>query len=1141
MANPAGDHAAAATVAGSMTLPEILSEWARQRPDAVAFDFVGSELTVHDRVSFQELEGSAKRVAAFLQSSVRPGDRVLLLLPPGIEYIDVFLGCLYAGVVAVPLYPPRPGASGERISSVLGSCRPSLVLTMDATVKLLRDMPSFTGPNALVVQTIDNVLAAEHGPFREFSLTGTDLAFLQYTSGSTGQPKGVMVSHRNLVENEKAIAAGFGIQDGDVVLSWLPLYHDMGLIGTTLLPLFLGLRTVLLNTFEFIHDPLGWPLAVARFGATCSGGPHFAYQLLVNRYDADRLAGVDLGKWRIAFNGAEPVHHPTLEEFAVRYGRHGFNRDAFYPCYGLAESTLFVSGGRRPGTGYQAGAFDRRAIEQGWLRPAACTTESMVLVSSGAPCDGTSVVIRNEAGEPLAEGAVGEICVQGPSVAQGYWDDPAATAETFRAQIHGRGGTFLRTGDLGALQDGQLYVVGRTKDLIIVAGRNFYPPDLAAAGSRVDADLRHGGATAFELPGSDPAVVLVLELERGAVARLEADPDAVSTLGEAVRREVAVECELDLAEVVFVRPGSIPRTSSGKIRTGETRARFLQGELMVVGRFRPGQPLHSGPVGQQALPPVAGTKQRSAAVRAVLEQAVSQRTGRTLDRADLDRPLAALGMDSLMLVTLRGAVERRLGHEVDAMLFFGDRSINDVADAVGAAPAHQTAPAPAAPSSGSQVVPASAGQVQQQFYAELFPNDTANNLPWALRFATRLDEQRLRAVVTAIVARHPALRTTLGPLGSNTQIVHQWLEPEWQVLEVESEDPAQVRQFFTEVTYRAFDLTRGPLVRVAAVLAPNTTMLLIACHHAVVDYWSLEILMADLVTGIGSGDLPVAVEPDATAAGWAQEQARRWAATSAHDRVAALAARWRPLRNEVLFPAPHRATRRNAAGTVDFEVGGAAVRALYERSSNRGCTPFVTVTAAYLSALHHVTGRRRIVIGTPHHGRPDWRFTRTVGYFVNLLPLLGEFGDGERIDALEERTWHELRRTLGSAEVPFPRLIKALAPDRHEQNPLFQATLTFQQSADGRFKEGFAIPWSGCTQTVAGLQLASLDVPPHDVAFALSLYGARDGERMVFRLAYQRDLLNEAVARQVCEEFTASLTELLATPASRLAALKTAP
>lgn len=330
----------------------------------MAYTFVGTGLEVEQHVTFRELEDSSLRIAAALQSTARRGDRILLLFPPGLDYLVAFLGCLYAGVVAVPLYLPRPGAKLDRIEAVIQSCRPTHALTTAALAEHLADLPKPEGSEDLRTHLIETLAATDRATYRPVGTDGEELAFLQYTSGSTGAPKGVMVSHRNLAENEEAIADGFGVRSGDVILSWLPLYHDMGLIGAALLPLYMGLRSVLLNTFAFVYDPMIWPLAIARFGATCSGGPNFAYQLLVDRYDADRLAGVDLSGWRIAFNGAEPVVERTLRDFSTVYGAHGFDPGAVYPCYGLAEATLFVSGAE-PTAGYRAHVFDRRTVEQG--------------------------------------------------------------------------------------------------------------------------------------------------------------------------------------------------------------------------------------------------------------------------------------------------------------------------------------------------------------------------------------------------------------------------------------------------------------------------------------------------------------------------------------------------------------------------------------------------------------------------------------------------------------------------------------------------------------------------------------------------------------------------------------------------------
>jgi acyl-CoA synthetase (AMP-forming)/AMP-acid ligase II len=1118
------------------TLPAALSHWAAVRPDDVAYVFASSQEGPDHTVGYRELEQSALGVAAFLQKTARPGDRVLLLLPPGLDYLTAFLGCLYAGTVAVPLYPPRPGAKLDRIEAVVRDCRPAHALSTGALLEHLQDLPRTAGARGLRLHAVEGIGEAGPGVYEPVALDGGDLAFLQYTSGSTGQPKGVMVGHGNLVDNERAITEGFGVRSDDVILSWLPLYHDMGLIGTALLPLYVGVKAVLLDTFAFIHDPLIWPEAVSRYAATCSGGPNFAYQLLADRYDAQRLAGIDLGSWHVAFNGAEPVIPATLESFAALYGRHGFDRGALYPCYGLAEATLFVSGAERMG-GYRSLAASRRAIEGGRLEEAAPAEDGdrLPVVACGRAAARTEIVIRSADGHALPDGEVGEICVRGPGVAGGYWEQPEASEETFRARVTGREGTFLRTGDLGALRDGQLYPVGRSKDLIIVAGRNFYPHDIENLASSVSGDLRRGCAAAFQPDAAGPRVVLVVEAARSAASRLRADATAVRELGAAVRRRVGAECGLDVADVVFVFPGSLPKTSSGKIRRAETRQRFLDGRLRLIGEARAPYP---GPeqTGPDVVPPdPADRSLRPEAVRGALARLVAAHAGTELAAEDFALPLAALGLDSLKLVALRGGIERQSGRRLDTSLFFGDRSLDDVVEALVGAPAApepgpgETAGDPGAlPDPGSY--PATEGQVQFQFRHELLPEDTAHNLPVALRVGRRLEPDRIRDAVAAVIGRHAALRSTLGEPGTGTQVLHEpgALPLDFTHWETATDDESEALGLLRSVAHRRFDLTGGPLVRTAAVLSPGSTVLLLTAHHAVVDYWSLRIVLAELLSALLDVRLP-APGPAPGAVDWCRHQARTQETPSARERTARAAEKWRPLREHLLFPSDGPAPRRRTpAGVVDFALDADLTHRVYADAKAHGHTPFVLLAAAYLRALHEVTGQERIVVGTPYHNRDDWRFAGTVGYLVNMVPLLGDFRDVTDPADLRSRTWREVRGSLENADVPFFRLVKALEPPRHGQNPLFQATLTFQQSADGLLDDGFSIPWSGSRQVLGGTEVRAFDIPPRDTAFAVGLYGARDGDRLVFRLEHQEHLVPARAAGLLRDAFRTALAALVA-------------
>ncbi|WBB53623.1 AMP-binding protein [Verrucosispora sp. WMMD573] len=1118
------------------SIPAALSHWAQQRPDAVAFTFLQAG-GASEQVTYAQLEENALRVALSLRESTRPGDRVLLILPPGLDFLTAFLGCLYGGVVAVPLYPPRPGARLDRIESVVRSCQPGHAVTTDLFVEQLTAFFGEDATASMRIHPLKSLLHAEPGSAGVASarfglgLGGEDLAFLQYTSGSTGHPKGVMVSHRNLVQNEEAIAEGFGIRPDDTVLSWLPMYHDMGLIGTALLPVYRGIPSVLLDTFAFVHDPMLWPLALDRFGATCSGGPNFAYQLLVERYDRTRLTDVDLSRWRIAFNGAEPVRADTMRDFATYYGVHGFHRDAFFPCYGLAEATLFVAGAE-PGRGYRSRHVSRRALERGRLveLPEETTEAGTSLVSSGRPARHTEIVIRGADDRVMPDGEIGEIWVRGPGVAQGYWNDATATRETFHADTPAHQGVCLRTGDLGFTWQGELYPVSRSKDLLIVAGRNFYPHDVETVALTACADLRGGAAAAFQPDPDAPVVILVAEVARASLARLR-DPAAAATVRTEVLRAVGVECDLQLAEVVLVFPGSLPKTSSGKIRRSETRTRHRTGRLRVLGHSEKPPPRPALPTADQldALH-LRDRETRRQLVRQLLAALVGA-AGQHLTAQDWSRPLAALGLDSLRAATVKVRCEQQLGRSLDSRIFTSDRSIEEIAEALVVLTGQPSQPAQPEPTTEltQRVAPAADGQVQMQFYDEFHPQDTANNLTSAARLSRRYDPDLLRAAVSAAVGRHQALRTVLGSPGSGVQIVRDSPQLDWSQVALTDADES-VDAFLREVADRRFSLTDGPLVRAAVVLTPESTVFMLVCHHAIVDHWSMRVIFMEILAELPgvrlAGQLPAVDRGDYV-------QRQRWLSAStgeesARRRLTALAERWRPLRDHLLFPTVRTGATagRNPAANLDFEVDGA--ERLYRRAQLRGHTPFVSLVAAYLRALHRTTGEERIVIGTPHHGRDDWRFADTVGYLVNMLPLAGRFDGEEGLAAIEDRSRAELRTALADADLPFARLVKALSPDRHGQTPLFQATFTFQQSTDGLLDDGFSIPSSGCRQRLGEVEVSVVDVPPRDVAFTVSLYGTRHADRLTFRLVYQVERIDAATAARIVAEFQSALNEIAA-------------
>jgi acyl-CoA synthetase (AMP-forming)/AMP-acid ligase II len=562
------------------TFVALLRQRAQRHPDRLACAFLGDGENITDRLSYAGLDEEARRVADLLARQLTPGARALLVCEPGLGFVTAFFGCLYAGVVAVPVVPPtgpRSTSGQARIRAILADCAAEAVLTsgVDEEAALFGDTPRIA---------LDGSRRGDPDAWRDPGVRAGTVAFLQYTSGSTAAPRGVVLTHANLLANQRAIAWSLAVPAGATWLSWLPMYHDMGLIGTLMQPLYRGAAAYLMSPLHFLQSPARWARAVSRYRAHVSGGPNFAYELAARRVTADDLAGVDLSSWRVAFSGAEPIRADTVARFAAAYAPAGLDPAGLVGCYGLAESTLLVTGAWA--TDPKTTTVRADALAHGRVVPAtggnATSTDTRTLVPSGRVyAEYTVRIVDPATREELKDRQVGEVWVAGPAVAAGYWRRPAETAEIFGARLAdddlaaGDERTFLRTGDLGFFDDGQLYVTGRTKDLLIVRGRNVHPHDIEDAAQRAHPFARPGGAAAIALDGE--RVVLVQESRGGT-------PGQLAEVVAAVRRGVLEDQQVRLSAVYLVAPREVPKTSSGKVRRSDSRRALLAGELRVLYR-----------------------------------------------------------------------------------------------------------------------------------------------------------------------------------------------------------------------------------------------------------------------------------------------------------------------------------------------------------------------------------------------------------------------------------------------------------------------------------------------------------------------------------------------------------------------------
>lgn len=565
------------------SLVDILRWRAANQPQRLAYRFLVDGEFEEITMAYGELDRRARSIAASLQSVAKPGDRALLLFPPGLDFVAAYFGCLYAQVIAIPAYPPHAARIEKTlpvVRRIVADARPSVALLTTAlfngfaTQKPTED--AFRELKWLATDGDEGNSRAED--WQQPIIGGNDLAFLQYTSGSTSAPRGVMVSHHNLLHNLGLIERAFGLSDNSHTVFWLPPYHDMGLIGGILQALYSGYPVTLISQMMFLQRPVRWLQAISRFRATCSGGPNFAYDLCLRKVKPEQREQLDLSSWEVAFNGAEPVYHKTLDQFADYFAPCGFRREAFLPCYGLAESTLIVSGEQKARPPLircltYAGLEENRAVIS-----VVETDDSRAVVSCGPVLSGLKAnIVHPETLAPCAADQIGEIWLSGPSVATGYWNKPSESEITFGARIAGSNeGMFMRTGDLGFLYEGELYITGRLKDLIICDGKNHYAHDIEKTVEAAHPAIRPAGCAVFSITREGrESVVIIAEVEYK-MAGMAAD--AIKN----IRQAVAAEHEVPVSDIKLIAPGGIPRTTSGKIRRFLCKTNYMAGALEEI-------------------------------------------------------------------------------------------------------------------------------------------------------------------------------------------------------------------------------------------------------------------------------------------------------------------------------------------------------------------------------------------------------------------------------------------------------------------------------------------------------------------------------------------------------------------------------
>ncbi|HEX2094837.1 MAG TPA: condensation domain-containing protein, partial [Longimicrobiaceae bacterium] len=1036
------------------SLVELLRARADDDPARCAYTFLLNGEVEEGHATYGELDRRARAVAARLQAISARGERALLLYPPGLEYIVALFGCFYAGVIAVPAYPPRRNRMDARLQSIVADCQPSLALTTGELLGEADSLCSYT-PELAALRWIatEDVPLEEADGWRDPEASGDTLAFLQYTSGSTAAPKGVMVSHGNLLHNFAVIEELAGYTPATRSVIWLPPYHDMGLIGGILQPLFTGYWAALFSPVAFIQRPARWLEAVSRYRATSSGGPNFAYELCVHAIGAEERAALDLSAWELAFNGAEPVRHETLRAFTEAFAPCGFRAEAFYPCYGLAEATLMVTGSRLAEPPVVR-AVDPEALGAGVVQEADPEGRYR-LVGSGRSSPSQRVLIVDPMTlRECGPDRVGEVWVSGASVARGYWGRPRETAETFGAYEAATGeGPFLRTGDLGFLEGGELFITGRLKDLIVIRGRNHYPQDIEQTALRSHEGLRAGSGAAFSVDdGGEERLVVVQEVSRQAAT---VDVEEIAT---AIRRAVAAEHGVQVHAVAVARPGGVPKTTSGKVQRRACRAAFLAGELPLVGvsvREETGmeapRPVRAE-LTREALE-AAGAGERQALLEELLVERAAQVLG--VDPACVDRaqPLVALGLDSLRAMELKGALDASLGTQVPVSSLLDDTPIDRLAAELLQEVFLAEPVVPTEPVRGH--APLSFAQERLWFLDRLQPGSAAYNVSLALRVSGALDADALGRALGEVMRRHESLRTVFASVGGRpVQVVRpagEWALAVDDVSGLPAEEREAAARRMAEAEAGApFDLAAGPLLRTRLLrLADDGHLLAVVMHHTVSDGWSVGVLLrevAALYPALLAGrESPLPPLP-AQYGDWARRQREQLRG----EALEAQLAYWRErLRGVTPLPLPTDRPRPAAqsfrGATYRFEVPTEAMEGVRALARAEGATLFMALLAAWDLLLARYSGESDVAVGTTVSSRHRPELAGLVGMFVDTVVLRVEVAPEEGFRALLARARAAALEAFRRRDLPFERLVEELHPGRDlSRNPLFQVMLAPQ-------------------------------------------------------------------------------------------------
>jgi amino acid adenylation domain-containing protein len=1122
------------------TLIDLLQWRAIHQPERCAYKFLADGEIETAQLSYRELNYQACLIATRLRSLGVSGERVLLLYPPGLEYIAGFFGCLYAGFIAIPAYPPRHHRSTSRIQSIIVDAQPKLVLTTASVFseleQLLLHIPEL---KSLCWLESDQVVSDQELSWQAPLIDCNALAYLQYTSGSTSSPKGIMVSHKNVLYNSECIRQGFELTADSISVSWLPHFHDMGMIDGIIQPLYSGYIGFLMPPVSFLQKPLRWLQAISQYKATHSGGPNFAYELCASKITPEQKEGLDLGNWQSAYNGAEPIRSETLERFTNAFNMCGFRADFFYPCYGLAEATLMVSGGLVKNKPVECVA-EVKALEKNQVINSCITTHGKILLGCGQSWLDTNIVIAQpESQKKCATREIGEIWVSGTSVAQGYWQRADQTKEVFQAYLSDTGeGPFLRTGDLGFIQDGELFVTGRLKDLLIIRGRNHYPQDIELTVEKSHIALREGCGAVVELfVESEQELLVIQEVERSFLKQLN-----VEEIASAIRQSVAQNHELQVYAIVLLKTASIPKTSSGKIQRHACLTGFEMKTLKEVGRsiLKQRNDLRLSYEEFLDVRPENSHQQ----ISNYLQQQVSRLLKIAPSQLNSQRPLIRLGLDSLMVVELKYYLENIFGVTVTVEDLFEDSSIAQLATKILVKRQDsllQTTAGFVPLSELALQYPLSQGQAALWLMHQLAPQISAYNTFFAARILSDLDVEALRQAFQTVSDRHSSIRVTFNISNDQpAQKIQQNLKVFFEEVDGTGWNQDELQENLTKSVHNTFDLEKELPIRVRLFRhGPKRDILLITAHHIAIDFWSLEVLLYEI--GILYPNIKIGL-PKLPKLDWQYADYVRWQkdmlASYRGDQL------WNYWQQQLAGELPvlnlptdrPRSSIQTYQGAVHtFQLKQDLVESLKLFTQTQGVTLYMLLLAVFQVLLCRYTAQEDILVGSPTSGRNRTELSEMIGYFVNSVVLRVNLSQNPTFEEFLDQVKRIVLEALEYQEYPLSLLVERLQPERNlSYSPLFQVMFVLERS---RKTEDLAAFWWGKNSSrinLGGLILESVAIEQQVALFDLTLTMLETDKGLVGSWQYNSDLFDASTIARMAEQFQNLLAGIMGNPGCRI-------